>query len=67
MITEVIKLIQADEWRGVSERVEFAKGSRKFITTFGGTWNLFKRLLNPNYKSDKKAKKVFIRLLSIFL
>jgi hypothetical protein len=45
MITEVIKLIQADEWHGVSERVEFAKGSRKFITTFGGVWNLFKRLL----------------------
>jgi hypothetical protein len=29
MITEVIKLIQADEWRGVSQRVEIAKGKNK--------------------------------------
>lgn len=45
MITEVIKLLQTDKWYGVNERVEFAKGSRKFITTFGGVWNLIKRLL----------------------
>lgn len=45
MITEIIKLVQADEWRGVSIRVEIAKGENKYITTFSQLKSQFKRLL----------------------
>jgi len=44
MISEIIKLVQADEWRGVSQRVEIAKGQNKYITTFSGVNTLIKRL-----------------------
>ena len=44
MITEVIKLIQVDEWRGVSQRVEIAKGKNKYITRWYQVWNELKRI-----------------------
>lgn len=44
MITEIIKLVQADEWRGVSQRVEIAKGENKYITNFNQLKLQFKRL-----------------------
>ena len=45
MITEVIKLIQVDEWRGVSQRVELAKGKNKIKRTWAEVYTYFKRLL----------------------
>jgi hypothetical protein len=45
MISEIIQIVQSDKWNGVSERVEFAKGSDKYITTWGGVWQLIKRMI----------------------
>lgn len=45
MISEIIQIVQSDKWNGISNRVEFAKGSDKFITTWGGVWKYIKRLL----------------------
>ena len=44
MIGEIIKLVQADEWRGVSQRVEIAKGENQYITNFNQLKLQFKRL-----------------------
>ena len=45
MITEIIKLVQADEWRGVSQRVEIAKGKNKYLTSWYQVQQEFKRIL----------------------
>lgn len=44
MISQIIQIVQSEKWHGVSERVEFAKGSDKLITSWGGVWKLFKRV-----------------------
>jgi hypothetical protein len=44
MIGEIIKLVQADEWRGVSQRVEVAKGKNKLKRTWADVLTYFKRL-----------------------
>ena len=45
MISEVIKLIQSDEWRGVSKRMEIAKGQNKIVTSWGDVFKYIKRLI----------------------
>lgn len=50
MISQIIQIVQSENWHGVSRRVEFAKGSDKFITTWGGLWKFIKR----GYKWLKK-------------
>jgi hypothetical protein len=45
MISEIIKIVQGDKWHGISERVEFAKGSDLYITRFSQAWNEFKRII----------------------
>jgi len=45
MISEVIKIIQSDEWHGVSERMEIAKGKNKVIQTWGELFQMFKRII----------------------
>jgi hypothetical protein len=44
MIGEIIKLVQADEWRGVSQRVEIAKGKNKIKRNWADVYTYFKRL-----------------------
>jgi len=44
MIGEIIKLVQADEWRAVSQRVEIAKGKNKLKRTWADVLTYFKRL-----------------------
>jgi hypothetical protein len=44
MISEIIQIVQGDKWHGISKRVEFAKGSDKYVTTWGGVWKYIKRL-----------------------
>jgi hypothetical protein len=45
MITQIIKLLQTNEFNGVSYNVEIAKGRNKFITTFGQLKYQMKRWL----------------------
>lgn len=45
MITDIIKLVQADEWRGVSQRIEFAKGKNKIKRTWAEVFTHIKRLI----------------------
>ncbi len=45
MITDIIKLVQADEWRGVSQRIEIAKGKNKYVTHWVQIWNELKRII----------------------
>ena len=45
MISEVIKIIQSDEWLGVSKRMEVAKGQNKIITSWGSVLKYIKRLI----------------------
>ena len=44
MIGEIIKLVQADEWRGVSQRVEIAKGKNKLKRNWADVRTHIKRL-----------------------
>jgi hypothetical protein len=44
MIGEIIKLVQADEWRGVSQKVEIAKGKNKIKRNWADVYTYFKRL-----------------------
>jgi hypothetical protein len=44
MIGEIIKLVQADEWRGVSQRVEIAKGQNKIKRNWADVRIHIKRL-----------------------
>ena len=44
MIGEIIKLVQTDEWRGVSQRVEIAKGKNKLKRNWADVYTYFKRL-----------------------
>jgi len=44
MISEVIKIIQNDEWCGVSKRMEIAKGKNKIVTSWGGVFKYIKRI-----------------------
>ncbi len=45
MISEIIKAIQSDEWKGVSQNMEIAKGKYATINTWGGVWKYIKRLI----------------------
>ena len=45
MITDIIKLVQADEWRGVSQRIEFAKGKNKIKRNWAEVFTHIKRLI----------------------
>ena len=45
MITDIIKLVQADEWRGVSQRIEIAKGKNKIKRTWAEVFTYIKRLI----------------------
>jgi len=47
MITLIIKLAQAQEWYGVSETVEIAKGKKQYAQTLGQVVKQYKRV----YKS----------------
>lgn len=46
MIGKVIELLHSDEWHGVSENVEIAKGKYERITTWKGLWRYIKRRRN---------------------
>ena len=50
MILLIIKLAQAQEWYGVSEVVEIAKGKNQFAQSWGQVKNIYKR----KYKSWRK-------------
>jgi hypothetical protein len=43
MILLIIKLAQAQEWYGVSETVELAKGKNQFAQSWGQVKNTYKR------------------------
>ena len=43
MISQIIKLLQAQGWHDVSERVEFAKGKREYIFSYRQLWHKIKR------------------------
>lgn len=42
---EIIKLLQSDNWYGVSERVDIAKGKREYCRTFKQVAKLYIRTL----------------------
>ena len=44
MISEIIKVIQSDEWKGVSQNMEIAKGKYKIVSTWGDVWKYIKRI-----------------------
>lgn len=44
MISQIIQIVQSEDWHGVSKRVEFAKGSDKYVTTWSGVWKYAKRI-----------------------
>ncbi len=46
MIGKVIELLHSDEWHGVSENVEIAKGKHERVTTWKGFWTTLKRMRN---------------------
>lgn len=50
MITLIIKLAQAQEWYGVSDMVEIAKGKNQYAQSWGQVKNTYKR----KYKSWRK-------------
>ena len=43
MITEIIDLLNTDDFYGVSEEVDIAKGKYETPTTFKGFWKMIKR------------------------
>lgn len=43
MIDLVLKLLQLDDFKGVSKEVDFAKGSDRLPLSFGEAWKQFKR------------------------
>jgi hypothetical protein len=43
MILLIIKLAQAQEWHGVSETVEIAKGKNQYAQTWKQVWKVYKR------------------------
>jgi hypothetical protein len=45
MISKIIQIVQSEDWYGVSERVEFAKGSDKLITKWSQVKKEFKRII----------------------
>jgi hypothetical protein len=50
MITQIIQLLQSQEWYGVSERVEIAKGKNQYNQTLTQVAKQYKRA----YKSWRK-------------
>ena len=45
MIKDIIELLNTDEYNGVSERVDIAKGKYQIPTTWKDTWKYIKRKL----------------------
>jgi len=45
MITKIIELIQCDEWYGVSDNVEIAKGKNQYLTRWGQIFKEIKRIV----------------------
>lgn len=43
MITDIIKLLQTDDFYGVSSNVEIAKGAYQYATTWNQVFKKFKR------------------------
>jgi hypothetical protein len=43
MISKIIQIVQSEDWYGVSERVEFAKGSDKIATNWSSVGKKIKR------------------------
>ena len=43
MIADIIRLIQADKWEGLSDEVEIAKGKYEIPTTWRKMINLIRR------------------------
>lgn len=43
MIGKVIELLHTDEWYGVSDKVEIAKGKYEKVTTWRSMWRYIKR------------------------
>ena len=49
MITQIIKLLQTDDFYNVSKEVEIAKGRYRYVRTFKQFWSQLKRIIKSNY------------------
>lgn len=54
MITDIIKLIQSDEWIGVSKSIEIAKGRNQFLRSPFQIRRAFKRIIKTIVKKWQK-------------
>ncbi len=45
MISLIIKLAQSNDWYGVSENVEIAKGKNQYAQTFSQVYKQYKRAI----------------------
>ena len=45
MMLEIIKLLQADKWYGVSRKVDEAKGLNRYCSTYKQIFKLYKRVI----------------------
>ena len=43
MIESILKLLELQDYKGVSENIEIAKGKHKLETSFKESWKQFKR------------------------
>lgn len=53
MIGQIIKLIQADDWYGMSEDVEIAKGRDKIVSTISAFAKQNKRIKRWHQKNTR--------------
>ncbi len=58
MIKQAIELLHTNEFKGVSEEVEIAKGKYYLSDDYGHHWRMFKRWFAMKRKSKKLNKNV---------
>lgn len=50
MITDILKILRQGEYYGGGDAIEFAKGSKEYITT----WKGFKRKVKRKWRSQER-------------